>query len=396
MTRNLKIIATLCLLTAHTLTASADAVTEDNAVLNKIADRLDTYTCIKGQVEYEVSLPNTPNPVTYTIKLTSVPADGDTLAPCGYLIDWTLPRPKGESRGFAAYGTGNYYQYHDLKLQEYHYAEDSTPFNLGRGVQNQAQFGDLLPAYMAQTMRQMATDSSYVATVRTSPSGITVRGKYIIKGYDAFDFEYVFNPKTMLPVSTDFVYNPASITEQTLTAHFTWQKTADCPPVNEKMLTALYPEVFEKFRTSNFRVESLVGAELPEFSSQTLSGGRYTHHHGESMHAPTVIVFLDPAVETTRATVRDIRKASTEAPKDFDIIYVFTDTDNDTISEVIAPTLQAWEVVLTGARSLVRDTGVNAYPTLLFVNSDGIVKHILTAYDTDLPTSVVMQMTICD
>lgn len=399
MTKSATILAAMCIAAIYPAGLSAKTTHSKTAqtpvTLTEIADRLSMYKCISGEVAYEVSLPNAPDPVTYTVGLLSVPADGDTLAPCSYLLDWVLPRPKGDSHGFAAYSDGNHYRYRDLKLQEYHAAVDPAPFRLGEGVQNQARFCELLPVYMAGTLRTMAGDSTYITQIRSNPSGLCVSGKRVIQGFDAYDYEYVFDPKSLLPVSADFIYNPASITEQTVTAHFSWDTDAVCPAITEQTLIDRYPEIFEKFRTSNFRVESLVGSRLPAFAAPTLDGPRFIHHRGEDLHAPTVIVFMDSTVESAAATVRDMRQAVTDAPADFDILYVFADTDKEPAEALVTAPRLPNETVLVGARSLIRDAGVTAYPTLLYVNGDGTVNQVNTAYNKDLPDVVIMQMSLC-
>lgn len=367
------------------------------ATLGQIAGRMGAHTCISGKAEFEVTLPSSPDPVTYNIALEQGP--GDALAPASYLIDWTLLERETGNRGFSAYFDGNHYRYRDLRLQEYHYAADSVPFSIGEGVQNQAQFTDLLPAYMARTLAQMEADSTYTYRIEERNGDIAVSGVRRIKGFDAFDFEYVFDAATGLPRKTDFLYNPASISEQEVIVRFSWpdSSAAVCPTLTEEALIGRYPEVFEKFRTSNFRVESLLGHQLPEFSAPTLTGERYTHHHGERFRVPVVIAFIDPKVESARSTVSGLREASENAVRDFDIIYAFATQDLDAIEDIFpAGPQRPNEHILVGARSMVRDCGVTAYPTLLIAAGSGEVRKILPSYDDNLPTVIVQQTTVMD
>lgn len=388
------IILTLCLLCSFT----GQAGTASPSLLT-VSEALDSHKCIKGTAAYEVMLPSSPDPVTYTIHLMSSPAQqADTLAPCDYLISWSLPRPKGVSKGFTAYYDGNHFRYRDLKLQEYHYAEDPTPFSIGKGVQNQAQFTELLPAYMARTLRMMATDSGFTYTMRETPFGITVTGKCTMRGYDAYHFDYTFDNNTKLPKSIDIVYNPASISEQTISIKFDWQPDGTCTPISEAAIVAKWPDVFEKFRTSNFRVESLVGADLPEFTSQAIGRDRYVHHHGDSFSAPTVIVFLDPEVTTAAETVEAVRTARSAAPVDFNIIFAFPSSDKDSVMALVGETggSDDGETVLLNARSLQRDCGVNSFPTLIFSDADGRVKQLQTSYNKDLSSIVIQKIQLCN
>ena len=368
----------------------------DKSELLKVADALAAVKCASAKVEYEVMLPSSAEPVTYTLTLEENSANADRYAPCEYMVEWRLPRPKGESVGFAAYGKGSHYRYRDLKLQEYHAAEDSVPFHIGRGVQNQGQFVELLPPYLSERFREMATDSAYTVTVRKKDGSVSVSGRQQIKGYDALEFDYTLDSaRGMLPTAMSLVYNPASISEQTVDAKFEWAAEAACLDVNEQMLMERHPEVFEKFRTSNFRVESLVGQALPEFAAQTAGGERYIHHHGEAMSQPTAIVFLDPKVESAAETVAAVRSARMESPQEFDIVYAYASNPGDA-REGITGGVREGETVLVNARSLVRDCGVNAFPTIIFCDSDGVVRDLQTAYNKELPMIVIQKMMLCN
>lgn len=387
---NLRIAAAVAGLLSATLCRGAEPTLDD------IAARLASYGCIGGTVRYEVSLPSSPDPVTYDIALQQGP--GDVLAPASYIIEWTLSAGSG-NKGFAAYGDGNHFRYRDLRLQEYHYEADSVPFSIGKGVQNQAQFVELLPAYLGAQLREMASDTTYVCCLSQSGDRLNLRGVNRVRGYDALEFDYVFDATTMLPERYSIVYNPASITEQEVTARFTWDKPgkADCPDVSETALIARYPGVFEKFRTSNFRVESMAGQALPEFTAPTLTGERYTYNRGRGFHTPTVIAFIDPEVETAAQTVAALRQAADMSASDLDIIYAFMSREADAVEPVMGyDGTRMGEYVLTGARSMFRDFGITACPTVLVCNRAGEVKQIITAYNKDLPTIVIQQTSVSD
>lgn len=365
--------------------------------LDSIAGRLAGCGCIDAMVRCEVSLPSAADPVVYDITLQQ--GEGDSLAPASYIIEWTLARGHDKSEGFVSYGNGTHFRYRDLRLQEYHFEADSVPFKIGRGVQNYAQFVDMLPAYMGEQLGAMATDSAYVFRMSQSDDRIALRGVKRVRGYDAFEFEYLFSAATLLPVQYTIVYNPASVTEQEVTARFAWGNTgpAACPDVSEAALVARYPEVFEKFRTSNFRVESLAGQSLPEFSAPTLTGERYSYHHGRGFRAPAVIAFVDPAVETTRPTVEALRSAAEMSPADIDVILVFKTQDVAAVESVLGNAeSRMGEYVLVGARSMFRDFGITACPSVLVCDRAGEVKQIVTAYNKDLPTIVIQQTSVCD
>lgn len=96
-----------------------------------IAKSLRDTDCYRAQARYSVTLPQNDTEVVYNIDLTGMVEPGDTLAPCRYLIDWTLDTPSGPAKGFSAYFGGNHYRYRGERLQEYHTAWDRNPFNPG-------------------------------------------------------------------------------------------------------------------------------------------------------------------------------------------------------------------------------------------------------------------------
>ena len=170
--------------------------------LGDIARRLSSYDSYADSCSYEVYLPSLSDPVCYGVRLYGASnQDGDTLAPCRYLIEWSLSAPDGVVEGFSAYADGAHYRFRDKRLQEYHAEWDSVPFAPGgrvrAGVQNQVQFAELLPQYMGRKFSDMVSDSTYVSTVTTDTvvggrKSLVVSGRRRVNGYDAA--EYVYDP----------------------------------------------------------------------------------------------------------------------------------------------------------------------------------------------------------
>lgn len=206
--------------TLATLIAGATLLGASAGVtVNDIAAQLIDSPCSAATVRYEVLMPSAADPVVYTIELLSMPNLGDTLAPADYLIDWTLPRGEAVSRGFCSYADGVHFRYRDTKLQEYHYAEDPRPF-IGEkgGVQMTAQFADLLPQFIGKHLVDMQSDTTYHSNF--DARRLTLSGVQSVNGYDALEYTYTFDAETFLPLQIDMEYNPASISEQTVTAYF--------------------------------------------------------------------------------------------------------------------------------------------------------------------------------
>ena len=110
-----------------------------------------------------------------------------------------------------------------------------------------------------------------------------------------------------------------------------------------------------------------------------------------------MIAFIDPEVETAAETVAALRQAADMSASDFDLIYVFMAQEADAIEPVFGDGgLRAGDRVLTGARSMFRDFGITACPTVLICDRAGEVKQIITSYNKDLPVIVIQQTSVSD
>ena len=379
---------TLITFMAATATAAATAPS-----LSDLADIIDNHSCLKGHVIYEVLLPTSPDPVVYEIDLSSLGTHADTLSPCEYLIDWSLQRPGGVTKGFSAYYSGNHFRYRDTKLQEYHLADDPTPFAGQRGVQRQAQFVDLLGPFVAAKLRSMATDSSYIYTVKEDSKILTVTGVETVKGYEALQFTYEFSLPDYLPLRFDFVYNPASISEQSVTAKYSWQKDAECLELTEETLSTMYADVFASFRQSNFHVLNLVGKPLPSIMALDDKRGRFVHNRGESLGTPTLLVFLDAQVAGTEGTIAAVRQGLENSPVNANVIYIMKETQPDHTPAPLS-TLQPSETLIPSARNAVADCGITAFPTIIFCNSDSSVADTQIGANNNLAELVLQKTTL--
>lgn len=415
ISRNRRLAAALA--ACAVVTAGASAITPSD-----IADRLDAIGDYAAHVTYSVLLPSAPDDIIYDIDLSCTPAfgaiktgedatggetspDKAATAPddgqCNYLIDWTLPTPGGEANGFTAYFNGHLYRFRDHRLQEYHYEWDSIPFITGGGVHRMAQFVDLLPESIAATMRRYAANpGEYPLTCREGVKidgreCVTVEGTREVNGLTASEFLYVFDSSTMEPMKIELENNPGAISEQTVTAIYGTPRL-DVPDTwCERMLMERYPEEFERFRQSNFRVENLPGTPLPSFSLPTVTGERHSYQRGDRLTFPTIIAIIDESTVNAAETVNALRSAIASLPKRVDLIMAFTGNRIDEIEEV-AGAARMGETMLMSARTLARDCGVTSFPTLIFTGRDGIVTHSHLGFNNHLDEIVIQSAALTE
>ena len=356
-----------------------------------------------GSARFEALLPSAADPVVYDIALQSA-APADTLAPCGYTIDWAAESQSGTLSGFSAYFDGHHYRFRNNKLQEYHLADNSTAFlpagpgSQAQGVQSRAQFADLLPQFLGAKMIEIASDSSYIYTYNQDKliggkPRIVVEGVKMSRGYETQRFTYVFDQETLLPVHIDQINSPGSISEQLVTVTY---GTASQEPIEltEEGLMKRWPDAFERFRQSTFRVENLVGEFLPAFSCPVAgSADRCTHHVGEPLDAPTIIAALDPAVGTNAETVQALRRAVDQLPVRAEIYWAFKTNKEDEAIAAIG-NLGPDERALLSANGLMRDAAITLFPTIIICSADGKVAEVICGYNNTIEEIVIQKMAL--
>ena len=367
--------------------------------LGDIADRLSAATPYHATAHYEVLLPQSEEPVAYEVALNAAkPATRDTLAPCDYLIDWTMDTPSGPSRGFSAYFGGHHYRFRDKRLQEYHFDDSAAPFvargTVRLGVQQQAQFASLLPAFLAERMREIEADSSYTYNITETPATVRVQGVQRFGGVDGLEFSYTLDTKSGLPVEAEFCHNPGQMSEQTVAVRYGAPDVATMDAtLSEPALMALYPEAFSRYRESDYTLANLPGRPLPEVSAPTLGGERYTRRSGEPFGTPAVVALLDADVDGCAETVGQLREAVAASPRQGALILAFVSNHPDAVADaILAP--HPGEVILTGARGLARACGATATPVVIVCASDGTVQNVHTGRNKELPSLVMQEMII--
>lgn len=375
---------------------SSDAPADRIATVGQLQQRLADMQRYAATAGYSVLLPQAEKEIVYTVSLNS-DAPSDTLAPCSYLISWDVDTPSGKSTGFTSYSDGNHFRYSDERLQEYHFNNDSVPFLSGHGgVQRNARFVDLLPAFLADEIERIATDSAF--TFRFNPDAsyagtdaVRLDAIESVKGYTAREMSYIFDATTGAPLRISMENNPGSISEQSVTISYSAPDGRPAPSdFSEATLISLYPDVFERFRQGNFRLENLPGTMMPQFSVPTPTGERYTHHRGDPFARPTVIVVIDPDVASAPTTVSDIRSAVNAMPSATDIIWAVKSRHIDTIEQLLGYGLREGETILAGANSIIRDCGITAFPAMIFVSKDGMIKSVHIGANKNL-SEIVMQ-----
>lgn len=353
----------------------------DPGVLS-LADRLDSIDNYAATISYAVSLPMADDDVVYTLNVATSRNPSDHLLGENYLIDWTLPAESGESRGFTAYFDGHHYRYRDHRLQENHYMWDSIPFRTNAGgIQRNGQFVNLLPFSLSSQLRAMAADSTWTVSLA---EGLAERRKADIvsarrhvNGIESQQFELAIDPVAATPLSLSVLYNPGMLGEQEVNARYEYPTSPLARAcASEQQLMGLYPEVFEKYRVSNYSVENLRGLPLPGFALPTITRQRHLYQKGDRFASPVIIAVLDPSVASTAPVIGLLRDTIDKLPRQTSLILMFNSNDIDRIEPLTGPPRMG-ETLLTSAIPFIRDCGINAFPTILLCDSSGIVSSVI-------------------
>ncbi len=381
---------------------SAAPVTSAALDLKEIGAALKATECYTDTATYDLLLASLSDPVAYTVALQSKAAPADTLAPCEYIITWSLPSPGGIARGFSAYFDKSHFRFRDKRLQEYHYAENPDPFApLGftaRGVQRQVQFAEILPQFIGEQFELMASDSTYTThitpdTIVSGSKAVVVEGVRRINGIDAMEYTYILDPTTYLPRNIELENNPGQIGEQSIAIKYSSAKPAAATEISYDALVAAEPEAFEKFRESTFSLTTLPGRPLPRIAAPTATGERYVHEREESFSAPTIFVFVETTVGSTPQVIGSVRKGVDSLPFQTDVVWAFLDHRPEDVTEIVE-NIRPGESLLINAGGAARDCGVgNTTPAFIFVSPDGHVADIQVGYNQELDSVVIQKAT---
>ncbi|MEG2243191.1 MAG: hypothetical protein RSC87_06875 [Muribaculaceae bacterium] len=345
-----------------------------------------------ANVDYRVTLPFA-NDVHYKVTLNSKMVDNDTLSPCAYNIEYSLGGD-GDNH-FMSYFGGNYYRFENKKLNEYHWTWDSIPFQSSNGgVQRSGMFVSLLPNFMAQSLVSLINNDEnivafYPDTTYNDDKANIIKIEERQQGYVMRKLLFAFDINSNKPTFIEIENNPGTISEQTVKATYNYGYHFTKIDFNERQLQHDYPEVFDKYRVSNFKIENMPGRHLPDFSLPTTTGERYTFDGG--FRAPTIVVFLDCAGGMTTETITEVRDAIEALPIVANVIWTFMGNNLDDIW-VVMPSTKIDEYALIGARKFASECGVTGCPTLLFVSNDGIVRDTIIGYNNDIKNLVIQKI----
>lgn len=374
--------------------------------VTSVIDSLKGMTIVEVPAKFTVAMPQLPEDIVYSITLTSLPTQDPVLFPCSYLIDWKMEGRDTPLSGFSAYFNGNHFRFSGEKIQEYHASADSVPFNPARfgatnavGVQQSAQFVNLLPVSIADNLSKMLADSTCRMefrpdTIVGGQHATAIKTISTINGVIASESEYILDPNTLFPRKIHFENSPGAISEQTVDVEFGEPKSVpSLNSIDEHTLISLYPDPFTRMRRSSFALENLKNQPLPGFSVPTPTRERYSRRTGDPFPATTILAIIDPDASFAQKIVSELREAATNSPAPVNLILAFTSNNTDLIEDV-AGTPAPGEAILHSARTLARDLGAAQLPAVLIMDKSAKVHDIIVGYNNGIASNVIQKIAL--
>ena len=357
--------------------------------LESVADALAGMAGYEATVTYAVTLPQADDDVVYTVDLQQ-PADADS-----YLIDWSVESPSGPVEGFTAWFDGHFYNFRNRRLQEHHDQWDAPAPAGTKARQDAAQFASLLPSRLARQLREIASSGSYTCTIASRGDEIIVEAARNAAGEPDAEMRWTFDSATCAPREFYADYNPGSLTGQQVKADYSPARKPLIAPgtaLSEKILRALYPDAFGRYRESQFAIENLRGEPMPAFSLPDAAGGRLTRRADEPFENPTAVVIFDPEGTLSDELIAGVRNAIDRLPLTADVIWACTGKNPATASDSVGER-RSGETTLTGAAALAVECGAAALPVVMVCGRDGRIRDLIIGLNNSLESDVMRMLT---
>ncbi|MDE7336218.1 MAG: hypothetical protein K2N10_07925 [Muribaculaceae bacterium] len=357
--------------------------------IGEYADALAKMPGYRARVTYSVTLPQAQDDVVYTIDLAQDPADPD-----GYLIEWSVMSPSGPVSGFTSWFNGDFYNFRNHRLQELHRQWDPETVSGEGAAQNSAQFASLLPTRIAAWLR--AKRPVVVSGTILDPDNhrLTYHETWQSQGEIGSDIIWVFDSETMRPLLFTADYNPGSVAGQQVVAEYSYPDSLAplAAPLSESFLHSRFPDAFNKYRESQFAIETMRGLPLPSCPLPRLDGGRLARPASDPFRAPPAIVLFDPESSLAPELISAMRASVDRLPVNAEILWAAVSKNPESAASLLSP-LRDGETAITGADPLAADCGVAALPVILVCNPQGSITNLVIGLNQTLQTDV-MQMLI--
>lgn len=387
------IILFICYLTAFA----------QSELISQVISRLDRINHYKGEALFLVTLPMTDEEVEYRLSLQYQKNPADTLYGYSYLIDLSSETNPSINGNFIYYDSGNYYNFSNQRLREYHAEENPTPFydktnkqNELPGIQRSGLFTEELPMEIASRLKKYRDQpENHIRSYSdTLINGLRCNALYIdeyMNGEVIRSAFYVFDSEHGTPIFKEVENNPGHLGSQTVTVKYISSDTKSPFPSNffsEENLMEQKNDIIAPFRSNYFKAQNLTGKPAPGFSLPLLnSEERFDPSTYKNQFL--ILAFVDTASSFCKNALACAGPLSQN--KNLTWVTLLSEKASDELVQYQQQN-KLPGIVACNARNIASRYGIANYPTLFVISPDGEIIFVQIGYDPDLSRN--LQQTI--
>lgn len=367
---------------------------ETNQV-SQIISRLNQIEHYRGEALFRVTLPMTDEEVEYRLSLRCQRNPTDTLYGYSYFIDLTSESNPAINGNFIYYDSGNYYNFSNQRLREYHAEEDTAPFhdkmnnqNELPGIHRSGLFIEELPMEIASRLQRCLSNPEN--RIRTYSDTLINNRKcnalYIdeyINGEIIRSSVYIFDSESGTPIFKEVENNPGHLGSQTVTVKYISSNIKTPFPNNffsEENFIEQKGNIIATFRSNYFKANNLTGKTAPNFSLPLLNDEK-RFDLSEYEDRPLILAFVDTTSSFCKNTL-DCAKYFSDNKNLLWITLLSEKNSDDLIKYQEQNELPG--IVTCNAQSIAAKYGIANYPTLFVISPERKIISVQIGYDPDL------------
>ena len=364
-----------------------------------IISRLNQIEHYRGEASFRVTLPMTDEEVEYLLHLQYAKNQNDTLYGYSYLIDLSSATNPSINGNFIYYDSGNYYNFNNQKLREFHAVENAIPFldktNRQKetlGIHRSGLFIEELPMEIAYRLKRCIANPenkirTYTDTLINDRKCDAIYIDEYLNGETVRSSVYVFDSMSGVPIFKEVENNPGHLGSQTVTVNYLSSDIKSPFPTeffSEENLIKQKGDIITSFRSSDFKAKSLNGKTAPDFSLPLLNGTE-RFNLSENHDRFLVLAFVD----TTSSFCKSALECAEPLSHNRNLTWVTL------LSEKASDELIRFQeqnslpgIVICNARNIAARYGIANYPTLFVVSPQKEIVSVQIGYDPDLVQNI--------
>ena len=367
---------------------------ETNQV-SQIISRLNQIEHYRGEALFRVTLPMTDEEVEYRLSLRCQRNPTDTLYGYSYFIDLTSESNPAINGNFIYYDSGNYYNFSNQRLREYHAEEDTAPFhdkmnnqNELPGIHRSGLFIEELPMEIASRLQRCLSNPenrirTYSDTLINNRKCNALYIEEYINGEIIRSSVYIFDSESGTPIFKEVENNPGHLGSQTVTVKYISSDIKTPFPNNffsEENFIEQKGNIIATFRSNYFKANNLTGKTAPNFSLPLLNDEK-RFDLSEYEDRPLILAFVDTTSSFCKNTL-DCAKYFSDNKNLLWITLLSEKNSDDLIKYQEQNELPG--IVTCNAQSIAAKYGIANYPTLFVISPERKIISVQIGYDPDL------------